>query len=491
MASATPVSRKRFLSVFRELIQDMETCDDLELADGLRLGDKKVRVPPPTLPLRLQLGRDDGYRLQLEPELVIGADGTFSRSGDYLLFDPSTFFDEISGFVRLVDGETLTLGREDRLQRWLLDYPKLVANAHLRLKLGGRGLAFKNKALKRGACIAPMTELEASEHMRAWRLAKLERLAEVLGAPIEPLPRAEALDLIERVNALMEREPYRLPTRDDRPGGVLRLPARPIPVFVGDLHACIDNLLVVLTQNGFLNGLIDGSAALILVGDAVHPDVPGHEEEMEPSMLLMDLIFRLKLRFPERVFYLRGNHDDFADDISKGGVPQGLLWEQALLDQRGPRYRDAMQHYYDLLPYIAVTPHYVCCHAGPPTMRASRDDLIHIRDKPKLAQQLTRLRLRKPNSPSGYGPGDVRRLCKRLGVDPNTPLVVGHTPLTPDDTLWMNAGGIDNHHVLFGANTERIGVFTRIGERLLPLVYPSEPLLPLYNRLVHSGRMTP
>jgi len=490
MASATPVSRKRFLSYFSELIQDMENCDDMELADALRLGEKKVRVPPPTLPLQLQLGRDDGYRLQLESELVIGEDGQFSHSGNYLLFDPSVFFDEISGFVRLTAGETLTLGREDRLQSLLLDFPKLVADEHLRLKLGGRGLAMKNKSLKRGACVAPLTDLASSEQMATWRRAKLERLAKILDAPIDHMERGEALDLIERVNALMAREPYRLPTRDDTPGGVLRLPARPVPIFVGDLHACIDNLLVVLTQNGFLDGLIDGSALLIIVGDAVHPDTPGHEEEMDQSMLLMDLIFRLKLRFPERVFYLRGNHDDFADDISKGGVPQGLLWERALHDQRGPRYRDAMRHYYDLLPYVAVTPHYVCCHAGPPTMRANRSQLIHIRENPKLAQQLTRLRLRKPNSPAGYGPGDVRRLCKRLGVDPDTPLVVGHTPLTPDDTLWVNAGGIGNHHVLFGANTKQIGVFTRISEYLLPLTYPTEPLQPVYNRLVRTGRMT-
>jgi hypothetical protein len=42
-------------------------------------------------------------------------------------------------------------------------------------------------------------------------------------------------------------------------------------------------------------------------------------------------------------------------------------------------------------------------------------------------------------------------LRRRLGVDPDTPFVVGHTPLSPDDTLWLDAGGIENHHVLFGA----------------------------------------
>jgi len=287
----------------------------------------------------------------------------------------------------------------------------------------------------------------------------------------------------------MEHEPYRLQTDDGRPGGLLRLPGRPVPVFVGDLHACIDNLLVILTQNGFLEGLLAGSVMLIIVGDAVHPDTPGHEEEMDRSMLLMDLIFRLKLRFPERVFYLRGNHDDFAEDINKGGVPQGLLWERALCDERGVRYRDAMQRLYDLLPYVAVSNRYIACHAGAPTMKASRKDLIHVRDKPKLEHQLTHLRLRKPNSPIGYGLADVRRLRRRLGVQPNTPFVVGHTPLSVDDTLWLNAGGIENHHVLFGANPDCVGVITRPRNKLVPITYPTEPLLPVFNRLLRTGRM--
>jgi hypothetical protein len=171
-------------------------------------------------------------------------------------------------------------------------------------------------------------------------------------------------------------------------------------------------------------------------------------------------------------------------------VPQGILWEKALHDQRGPRYRDAMQRLYDLLPYVALSPKYICCHAGAPTMKATRGDLIHVRDKPKLEHQLTHLRLRKPNSPTGYGAADVRRLRRRLGVVADTPFVVGHTPLSADDTLWVNAGGIENHHVMFGANPDRIGVITRPGSELVPLTYPTEPLVPVVNRLVRSGRFT-
>jgi hypothetical protein len=480
--------RRTSAFTFQALIQDMEECDDVELSGSLRLPERKVRIPTPTMPLQLLLGGEEGFRLQLDPEVVVDADGHFQRNGDYLLFDPLTYYAAISGFVRLSEGSAITLGRRDALQRLLLQYPEVVDERHLRLKLSGKGLALKCKSATQGACLAPLMEMSAARRTVAWRTAKIERLAKLIAAPIDSLPRFEALALLEQVIAVMEHEAYRLPRDDGGPGGLLQLPSKPAPIIVGDLHARIDNLLVILTQNGFLESLQDGSAMLILVGDAVHPDEPGLEDEMDRSMLLMDLIFRLKLLFPQRVFYLRGNHDSFADDISKGGVPQGLLWEQALHEQRGSRYRDAMQRFYDLLPYVAISPRFVCCHAAAPTMKVTRKQLIHINDHPKLQHQLTTLRLRKTGSPAGYDRTDLERFRKRLGVASNTPVVVGHTPLSVDDTCWLNAGNIEHHHVLFGAHPRVIGVITRPAGRLLPLRYPVEPLLPIYNRLVRGGR---
>jgi hypothetical protein len=293
----------------------------------------------------------------------------------------------------------------------------------------------------------------------------------------------EAMELIEAFIETVESDPRQGLDSSGRCGGVVGLPPNVTPFFVGDLHARIDNLLVVLTRNGFLEGLESGSAALIILGDAVHPDADGMEESMETSMMLMDLIFRLKLAFPDRVFYLRGNHDSFSEDISKNGVPQGLLWEEALRDVRGPRYLQAMARVYEILPYVALSPNVIACHAGPPISKVSRETLINIRDHPNIEREITRVRLRRANSPAGYGVGDVKRLRRRLDLDAKVPLIVGHTPLSPDDTLWLEAGGIPNHHVLFGAHPELVGVIALVGKRLLPLRYPAEPLTALYNRL--------
>lgn len=483
--------RRNFLDYFLELVQDMEECDDVELRGALRLGKEKIRIPTPAFPLQLTLGGEDGQRFNLAPEMHFEASGGLAFGGDYLLFEPDAYFSRISGFIRLSPGMSLTLGRESEFQRQVLSYTAdAVELRHLRLKLTPKGLAFKKKTSVRDACVAPLLDKATIERQLAWRRAKFEQLATILDAPIaHPSSRSEALALLEHVVQIMEREPYRTVTREGGPGGLLRLPEAPIPIFVGDLHARIDNLLVVLTQNAFLESIQSGSAMLIILGDAVHPDEPGMEDDMDMSMLMMDLILRLKARFPDRVFYLRGNHDSFSEEISKGGVPQGLAWERDLHDRRGRKYRNAMQALYDRLPYVAMSPDFLVTHAGAPSIKCSSDELIHIGEHPRLAYQLTHVRPRRPNGASGYTRGDVARLRSRLGLEGHTPFIVGHTPLTPDETCWSDAAGIENHHVIFGADPHRIGVITRVAGQLLPLRYSVEPLMTLYNRLVETGKL--
>ena len=109
--------------------------------------------------------------------------------------------------------------------------------------------------------------------------------------------------------------------------------------------------------------------------------------------------------------------------------------------------------------------------------------LIDIRDHPKLEREITRIRLRRPNSPAGYAMGDVKRLRRRLELDADSSFIVGHTPLSSDDTLWMNAGNIPHHHVLFGAHPDWVGVIIQRDNRAVPLRFATEPLLRFYNRL--------
>jgi len=175
------------------------------------------------------------------------------------------------------------------------------------------------------------------------RRAALKRVLKIFGGPLEPLSPPEATTTLKQVNILLRNETGRRKDALGNPGGILELPDTVTPILVGDLHAQLDNLLTILSGGAFLDSLEKGTAALVILGDAVHSEEPGRLEEMESSLLMMDLIFRLKLQFPDNVFYIVGNHDSFFHELMKQGIPQGLLWEKHVASSRGEEYKTAMQ----------------------------------------------------------------------------------------------------------------------------------------------------
>lgn len=449
---------------------------NLKLGEAYQLGSSKVRVPLDGVPIEITLGLND-RRLHLYRENRLDRDGKPVWLNSFIVADPRTHMRRISGFLRLTPKNWLALGSADETQRALFDYPPAIDEQHMVIIYGRDALVFRNLS-DAGTAIAPVID-----DVGLIRLTRLRRLREIFGGPVVALPRDEALRLIEQVNRLMHGEVYRSTDERGLPGGLLALPRSAIPVVVADLHAQVDNLLTVLAQNAVLDMLEEGCAALVILGDAVHCELDGQLHQMESSMLLMDLIFRLKLRFPSQVFYIRGNHDSFADNLAKDGIPQGLLWAKELSEKRGPAYLKAMQQFYELLPYVVVAPDFVACHAAPPTSKVSREMLIEIHRHPALALELTSNRLRRANRPLGYGRRDVKRFRRSLHLDPETPLIVGHTPIDGEGTLWLNVDGIDNHHVLFSASPDKVGVFVRVGGQMIPLIYPVDSLTPIINAL--------
>ena len=449
---------------------------DLRLGDSYRLGSSKVRVPLGGLPIEISLGLND-KRLHLYPETRLNARGEPIRLGSFIIVDPSAHRRRISGFLRLTPKSWLSLGSADMLQQALFNYPAAIDEEHLVVIHGRDALVFRNLS-DAGTAIGPAPAEDGWLREKLWR-----RLRALFGGSIALLPRDEAMQLIEDVNRLLQKEIHRPIDERGMPGGLLRLPSTLTPIIVADLHARIDNLLTVLSQNAFLDALEQGTAALVIIGDAVHSEMDGQLREMESSMLMMDLIFRLKLRFPEQVFYLRGNHDSFSEDMSKDGIPQGLLWARELGERRGTAYLKAMEEFYRLLPYVAVSENFVACHAAAPISKISSEMLVQIHRHPKLVIELISNRLQRPNRPQGYHRRDVKRFRQCLQVKPETPLIVGHTPIDRENTLWLDVDGIANHHVLFSANPEQVGVFTRVGGTMIPLVYPVDALTPIINAL--------
>lgn len=454
---------------------------EVRLREPYGPGSSRVRVLFEGAPIGLRMARV-GIELHIVPEIPLDASVAQSPPS-FLLLDSNRQDSGIAGFLRLTEGETLILGRHDKWQSAIFDYPEAMGIRHLAITHDGDALIFKALLADCEIQLTPLPTMEAAHRTAARRREKLRKIRALYGGPIELLPPEEALATLRAVNALLETEPFRPLDDRGRPGGVLEPPWEPTPIIVGDLHAQVDNLLTLLTQNRFFDALEQGKATLIILGDAVHSEVEGRLEEMESSLLMMDLILKLKLRFPRQLFYIRGNHDSFYDTVFKFGVAQCLQWEAALRERRGEPYLREMERFYRRLPYVVLAEGYAACHAAPVKTRFSREMLVDIHRYPQLVLELTQNRLRQRLNPAGYSKGDVKHFRKTLGLPQETPFLVSHSPLTRDDGLWLNAGGIENHHIVFSANTPWIGVFTRVKDRMIPLRYRREELLPIVNGL--------
>ena len=465
----------------KSLFGTSKRYESVEISGTKHLKGEGIRIPFQGLPLQICLGSDDDT-LHLFPERPLKSRPEESPSG-FVLFNAAHYYSRISGFIRLERGKKLVLGRRDPEQTAILSYSDKVNDRHLAVAYPGDALIFRDLNSDAGTTLSVLAAPEQIEGLIRRRQEKLYHIREIFGGPIQPLPLLEAQSDLEKINQIMAQEVHRPRDSQGRPGPLLRLPDEVTPILIGDLHAQIDNLMSILCENQFLESLENGSACLILLGDAVHSEIEDHMEDMTGSMLMMDFIFKLKTRFPNQVFHIRGNHDSFEPQVTKGGIPQGLLWEKQLLDERGARYKQEMDRYYDQSPYVVLAKDFLACHASPPSCKVKLEMLIKANEHRGLMDQLIHNRVKRSGYPGGYTSKDVKRFRKGLGLDPNIPFIVGHNPLSETETLWLNAGDIMNHHIVYSAHLHSIGVFTRIGDGMIPLSYKTEPLLEAINAL--------
>ena len=402
---------------------------------------------------------------------------------DFILFDPQRYFTGISHFLRLSPGKTLAIDRNAENQIYVFSSPREAFRRHFSVIHAGDALVFKDPISELGTYIS--LGKDDGLHIFNRRVAALRRVREIFGGALQPLPPDEALETLKKVNRCLREEAYRPKDSFGNPGGLLELPARLTPILVGDLHAQIDNLLKILSENAFLESLEKGEAALIIIGDAVHPE-EGNLEAMDSSLLIMDLIFKLKLQYPEQVFYLVGNHDSFSHDLMKQGVPQGLLWEKHVAATRGEGYKTELELFYRQSPLVLVSQDFIACHAGPPRSKISLETLVNVRQFPDIVHNITWSRIRTHGFPAGYTRADVRRFRKELGAESATPLIVGHHPYTEEGTLWLNAGHIAHYHIVLSCRPDQIGLFTRIDGDMVHQLYPAEPLGAWLNQPIPS-----
>ena len=468
-------------SFWKNLLGYLGAADEtvtLAPSQKLRLSGKRTRIPLSGFPIfEVEMGEQ---RLHIVPDLSVDKRKQKTPC-DFILFDPQRYCAGISHCLRLSPGETLAIDRNAEYQDYVFCSPRDAFRRHFSVLHEGDALVFRDPVSELGTYLSLIDEEHDTLHVHSRRAAALKRVRDIFGGAIQALPPEEALDTLRKVNHCLRNQSHCPKDSVGNPGGVLQLPPRLTPILVGDLHAQLDNLLKILSENNCLESLEKGQAALILLGDAVHPEQDGELEDMHSSLLMMDLIFKLNLRFPEQVFYIVGNHDSFSHDVMKHGVPQGLLWEKHVAASRGEEYKAELELFYRQSPLVVVSQDFLACHAGPARSKISLQTLVNVRQFPDILHDITWNRIRSPRFPAGYARSDVRRFRKGLGAESDTPFIVGHHPYSREGTLWLNAGHIDHHHIIISARPDRIGLMTRIDGDLVPEIYPTEALTAWLN----------
>ncbi|MBF0447209.1 MAG: metallophosphoesterase [Magnetococcales bacterium] len=465
----------------KEIFSPPRPVEEVDLSFEMHLNGHEIRVANRTYPIQLLLGGESGHKLHIYPNSPLSEDGKSINC--FIIFDPTRFYNRISGFLQLKYGESLVIGRSNSEQDNLFDFKERVGGRHITIAHAGDALIFKDLKTDFGTTISALTKTSEIHRLKNWRQGKLRALRDIFGGDIKPLSHAQALTTLREVNTLMKREAFRPLDNQNKPGGLLELPENMIPIIVGDLHGQVDNLIKILSENSFLDAMKSYEACMIVLGDAVHSEVDGEMDQFESSILMMDLICKLKLKFPKQFFYLRGNHDSFSPEVRKSGIMQGVLWEKAVLKARGQAYKEEMEIFYDALALISMSKDFVACHAAPPKAKATRELLINVHQYPGLVRELLWNRLQRPSYPAGYTRGDVKRFRSTLGLSPDVQFLVAHNPLSPDECVWLDIAKTPNHHIVFSGRTFAIGLFTRIGKKLLPITLPTEPLIDEINNL--------
>jgi len=437
--------------------------------------DGPCRIAWSTAPFQMRLG---GVAFELHPDRPFTG-GSRGDKREWIIHPGSSFYGDVPRFARIPNGGSIVLGDSKPGYRNMFGFNSSVAERHVRITNRRGELKVKPLDLAYGTSISTLIPPRA-----AWvaRHENLMRVRQMLGRPLAAYETDEALTTVRKVNAIIAHEAWREKDDEGRPGGILQFPDDATVILLGDTHAQIDNVLRLLSEGGTLAALERGEAFLAFLGDMVHSEEDGEEEEMEPTLLMLDFFCMLKMRFPKNVFYIRGNHETFSYKMSKSGVPQGLLLRKHLEKRRGAEYAQEIEKLFDGLAFIVQGNGFAACHGAPVRSHVDRSALVNIRRFPGLQHEVLWNRLRQPNRPAGYFKGSVRRFRETLGLPKRAPIIVGHTPLSITDTVWWDAGGIKGHHVIYSAYTHRFAAMVVKDGRATPLEFVPEPALDYLQR---------
>jgi hypothetical protein len=204
-----------------------------------------------------------------------------------------------------------------------------------------------------------------------------------------------------------------------RPGGLLYLHRNLPTVVVPDLHARMELVLSVLAEKdeqdvSALDRLAVGDLQILFLGDGFHAEgraahrwqaaleefKGGYRKhahmdaEMRESLGVMEMVMSLKRNFPNHLHFLKGNHENIANEQGEGNYPFLKFANEGLM------VRIYMEHFYgeEILntyaeleksfPLLAVGGNFLASHAEPAWFIPERE-VIEYRRIPQVVYGLT------------------------------------------------------------------------------------------------------
>ena len=267
--------------------------------------------------------------------------------------------------------------------------------------------------------LAPMDRSAPSPEEHANRVIEIFRRH---GLP-DP---GEYQNLLEEVLITYSNENEMARPRDDKgvPGGLIYLHEIPT-IVVPDLHARMDFFLSILLhqtpqtkdrglQGTILGALSRGEVQIVCVGDGFHSEARAAERwflayreftsgfrshvamdaEMRESLGLMEMVIATKIAYPHHFHYLKGNHDNIANEEGQGNYPFGKFVHEgamvALYVKRfyGTRWLKTYYNFEKCLPVLAVGTSFLVTH-GEPRNLFVKDHIINYRRHPEVIYGLT------------------------------------------------------------------------------------------------------
>jgi hypothetical protein len=203
------------------------------------------------------------------------------------------------------------------------------------------------------------------------------------------------------------------------PGGLVILDPGLSTILVPDLHARMDLVLSVLAyrdQGGspVLERLAAGELQIVCLGDGFHAEgravlrwqaaleefKDGYRKhahmdaEMRESLGVMEMVMEVKKRFPGHFHFLKGNHENIANEQGDGNFPflkfanEGLMVRIYMEHFYGPEVLDAYAAVEKKFPLLAAGRNFLASHAEPASS-FNRQQIVEYRRRPQVVYGLT------------------------------------------------------------------------------------------------------